>query len=177
MTARMPALAMGAAFARSDLIDRAWQFACAAHEGERSRGTTRIEHPAAVAALLMGQNCSDELVAAALLHDVIEDTTVSRQEIEDAFGSAIASLVTALSEDPAIDDYAERKSQLRRQVVCDGDDAALIFLADKLARMQVIGDPGSLPEHKLTHYRETLRTIARAYPRLPFIDELARRLS
>jgi guanosine-3',5'-bis(diphosphate) 3'-pyrophosphohydrolase len=83
--------------ARSELLGRAYRFAFAAHEGERSRGKTRIEHPTAVARLLVRQGADDQLVAAALLHDVLEDTTVTREELEREFGPDIAQLVAELS--------------------------------------------------------------------------------
>jgi (p)ppGpp synthase/HD superfamily hydrolase len=163
---------------RSELLDRAWRFAYAAHEGERSRGDTRIEHPAAVALLLLGEHAADDLVAAGLLHDVLEDTTVERDELERTFGVGIADLVAQLSEDPTIEDYRERKAHLRKQVARAGEDAALIFLADKLARVHALEVPiSSLPAHKLAHYRATLELLSHEYPGLPFSDELAQKLA
>ena len=120
---------------RSDLLDRAYHFALDAHEGERSRGETRIDHPTAVAKLLARQGADDQIVAVALLHDVLEDTTVTREELEREFGPEIAGLVADLSEDASIDAYADRKTRLREQVAAAGEEAATIFLADKLARL------------------------------------------
>ena len=163
---------------QSELLDRAWRFAYAAHEGERSRGDTRIEHPTAVALLLLREHAAEDVVAAALLHDVLEDTTVDRDELEGSFGAGIAHLVARLSEDASIEDYAERKAHLREQVARGGADAALIFLADKLARLNALGGPVSaLPALKLEHYRRTLELLSRAHPELPFIEELALRLA
>ena len=159
--------------ARSDLLERAWQFAYAAHEGERSRGDTRIEHPAAVARLLMREHASDDLVACAVLHDVLEDTTVTRTELENAFGPGIANLVASLSEDPAIESYVQRKRHLRLQVARAGEDAAMIFLADKLASLNALGAAvQKLPGPKLAHYRHTVALLSRCYPTLPFVVEL-----
>ena len=157
----------------SDLVKRAFSFAYAAHEGERSRGETRIEHPVAVARLIIGEHAGDDIVAAALLHDVLEDTTVGEDELADAFGPSIAWLVAQLSEDPAIESYAERKRELRLQVARAGEDASMIFLADKLARLNALGrDVSALPALRLEHYRETVELLARRYPNLPFIVEL-----
>ena len=163
---------------RSDLVDRAWLFARAAHEDNRSRGKTRIEHPVAVATLLMHEGADDDLLAAALLHDVLEDTTVGRAELETAFGKDIAELVAQLSEDPSVEDYPERKARLREQVDAAGEDAAVIFLADKLARLQALDASLSpLSIDTLEHYRKTLELLASHYPQLPFIGELSRRLA
>jgi (p)ppGpp synthase/HD superfamily hydrolase len=158
--------------ARSDLLDRAYHFALAAHEGERSRGETRIDHPTAVAKLLVRQGADDRMVAVALLHDVLEDTTVTRRELEGRFGPEIAGLVADLSEDASIDGYAERKAHLRQQVAGAGEEAATIFLADKLARLQTLETTGQRPSPKtLAHYRESLALLSAAYPALPFIAE------
>jgi (p)ppGpp synthase/HD superfamily hydrolase len=158
---------------RSELLGRAYRFACKAHEGERSRGTTRIEHPTAVARLLFRQGSRDRLVAAALLHDVLEDTTVTEAELEVEFGPEIAQLVAALSEDATIEDYEQRKAQLREQVAEAGEEAATIFLADKLASLQRAEATGHAPSPAtLGHYRATLALLSRTYPDLPFIADV-----
>jgi (p)ppGpp synthase/HD superfamily hydrolase len=159
--------------ARSELLGRAYRFALDAHEGERSQGTTRIDHPTAVARLLIRHGAGDRLVAAAFLHDVLEDTTVTREELEVEFGAEIAELVADLTEDPAIEAYADRKAHLREQVAEAGEEAATIFLADKLASLQRLEATGQqLPQATLAHYRETLVLLARTYPDLSFIADV-----
>ena len=159
--------------ARSDLLERAYRFALAAHEGERSRGETRIDHPIAVARLLVRRGADDQTVAAALLHDVLEDTTVTRAELEEEFGLGVAELVAELTEDESIDAYADRKAQLRRQVAAAGEQAATIVLADKLARLHALEATGQgLAPVTLDHYRETVALLLRTYPDLPFIAEV-----
>ena len=158
---------------RSDLLDRAYHFALDAHEGERSRGETRIDHPTAVAKLLAGQGAEDQMVAVALLHDVLEDTTITREDLEGEFGPEIAGLVADLSEDASIDAYADRKAHLREQVAAAGEEAATIFLADKLARLQTLEATGQRPSPEtLAHYRESLALLSTLYPDLPFIPEV-----
>jgi (p)ppGpp synthase/HD superfamily hydrolase len=159
--------------ANSALLTRAFRFASAAHSGSRSRGDTTIAHPVEVARLVRA-HASDELVAAALLHDVLEDTTVTRDELEEEFGADIARLVGELSEDETIEEYAERKARLRAQVVAAGRDAALIFLADKLATLTAEGAGGAEPIEpaRLAHYRETLESLSGSYPDLPFIADV-----
>jgi (p)ppGpp synthase/HD superfamily hydrolase len=159
--------------AQSVLLGRAYRFARDAHGGSRSRGKTTIDHPVAVARLVR-PNADDELVAVALLHDVLEDTTVTQRELEAEFGTGIAELVASLSEDEAVEDYTERKALLRAQVAAAGEGAALVFLADKLARMNALGEAAAdrIGPGTLEHYRETLAVLSRAYPDLPFIAEL-----
>jgi (p)ppGpp synthase/HD superfamily hydrolase len=158
---------------RSDLLERAYRFALDAHEGERSRGKTRIDHPIAVATLLQRQGADDHMVATALLHDVLEDTTVARGELEAEFGPAIAGLVAALSEDASIDEYTARKARLRNQVADAGEEAATIFLADKLARLQGLeATQQGLSPARLDHYRETVAQLSRTYPDLPFTADV-----
>jgi (p)ppGpp synthase/HD superfamily hydrolase len=162
----------------SALIERADRYAFAAHEGGRSVGATRIEHPRAVAALLADRGVNDEIVAAALLHDVLEDTSVTRDELQREFGVRVADLVAHLTEDASIEPYAERKAQLRQQVTSGGPDAAAVFLADKLARLQALNRSGDAIAHsKLEHYRATLELLARAYPQAPLIPEVSRALA
>jgi (p)ppGpp synthase/HD superfamily hydrolase len=159
--------------ARSDLRDRAYRFALAAHEGERSRSETRIDHPSAVARLLARRGADDEMVAVALLHDVLEDTAVTHAELAAEFGSAIADRVAELSEDASIGDYAERKARLRRQVADAGEAAATIFLADKLAGLNRMDASGQrLSPATLDHYRQTVALLSSAYPDLPFVAEV-----
>jgi (p)ppGpp synthase/HD superfamily hydrolase len=162
----------------SALVARADRYAFAAHEGGRSVGATRIDHPRAVGELLIERGLSDEIVAAALLHDVLEDTTVTEGELEREFGVRIATLVAALTEDASIEPYAERKAHLRQQVVDGGHDAAVIFLADKLARLRAAVRKGAAIEPaKLGHYRATLDILSRAYPQAPFIPEVDQALT
>lgn len=158
--------------ARSELLAHAYRFARDAHEGSKSRGHTRISHPASVAAIV-SVYAGEEVVAAALLHDVLEDTSVTRGEIEAEFGASIAALVAALTEDPSIDDYATRKRHLRRQVANAGPDAALIFLADKLANVEALAASGSpIEPAKLEHYHATLMLLSTAYPELEVAAQL-----
>ena len=72
------------------------------------------------------------MVAAALLHDTIEDTTLSLSEIEARFGPHLAELVAEMTEDPRIEPYPARKAEARSRAVRDRR-AAAIYAADKLA--------------------------------------------
>lgn len=113
----------------------AWRFADAAHAGQTRSANLApyIHHPERVALLVGSEGGDNVMVAAALLHDVLEDSPTGPEQLQDAFGAAVADLVEALSDDRAIDDYAERKSALREQVRAAGPRAAVIYACDKLA--------------------------------------------
>ena len=80
------------------LIYRAYQVAAAAHEGTlRQAGEPYIEHPLAVATILAELALDAQGIAAALLHDVVEDTSITREDVERDFGVAIAELVDGVT--------------------------------------------------------------------------------
>lgn len=157
----------------SSLVARAYEYARAAHEGPASRGETRISHPVAVARILAAQGCGEEVVAAALLHDVVEDTVHGRDDIFDSFPARVGELVEVMTEDDSIDDYAERKAEHRRRVLDAGRTPASIYLADKLARVRrYAADDEQVAPERLEHYRHTLEMYRAADPSLPFLEEL-----
>jgi guanosine-3',5'-bis(diphosphate) 3'-pyrophosphohydrolase len=162
---------------RSDLVAAAYRFAINAHTGPRRRGNTDPFHPVQVAELLAAAGYRDEVVAAALLHDVLEDTDTSPDELREQFGDAVTDLVLAVTEDPAIESYEDRKADLREKT-CGSKDSAAIFAADKLAKVRgAAGDPGRLSEPQLDHYRRTYAAYRVAYPDLPFLEQLDQGLS
>jgi (p)ppGpp synthase/HD superfamily hydrolase len=115
----------------------------------------------------------EELWAAALLHDLVEDTNVELTDIADEFGSRVAGLVGAMTEDGSIDDYRERKEEARCRARDSGRDAALLFVADKLSNVRRMRRGQKEPEQrKLDHYAATLQTMQDAYPDLPLLPEL-----
>ncbi len=128
--------------------EAAWRFASAAHAGQlRSANLTpAIHHPERVAELVAANGGDPEMVAAALLHDVIEDSAAEAEQIERAFGPGVAGLVATLSDDRSVTDYEARKDALREQVREGGERATLIYAADKLANCvdlrQAYGDVG-----------------------------------
>ncbi len=157
---------------RSPLAIDAYQFALAAHEGSRSVSDTGIDHPLAVARLLNQAGCPDHVIAAALLHDVIEDSTFDKRDITRRFSPQLGDLVDELSENPDILQFAERKADLRHQVRNAGRTAATIFVADKLANARKLSDhDGPVPADKLEHYQQTLTELTATFQDLPFADE------
>src|ERR1700742_2843028 len=130
-----------AAAARSELIARALARAEDAHAGQTrngSGGLPYIEHPRMVAATLAARGYPDPTVAAALLHDVVEDSDTTVDELRAEFGDEIADLVAALSDDESIESYRERKDEHRRRVADVDGDALAIYAADKLTNMTTL---------------------------------------
>jgi hypothetical protein len=94
-----------------------------------------IEHPLAVAELLAEHGMDDQLIAAGLLHDTLEYTPLALGALRERFGMKVALIVCALTEDFEIDDYEERKRELRRRVAATGIEAQRVFAADKIANV------------------------------------------
>ena len=122
----------------SDLLERAYAFAGGAHASQLRKGddSPYIGHPVTVARLLEEAGQPEEVLAAALLHDVVEDTGTSQAEIEEVFGEEVCRLVDALSEDPSICEYEMRKRALRDRVEEAGPAAVAIYAADKLSNLR-----------------------------------------
>lgn len=120
-----------------------------------------VEHPLAVAGSLLDAGRPALVIVAGLLHDVLEDTDVTREELSARVGGEVAGLVAALTQDAAIPRYRERKAALRDQVVAAGPDAADISLADKLAKLRPQEEPPRC--RKMQHYRATLDLVESRY--------------
>ena len=87
-------------------------FASERHAGQRrdADGAEFIVHPIEVAALLERSGYPDVVVAAAVLHDVLEDTDAERADLESRFGAEVAEIVAIVSDDPAIEDEEHREA-------------------------------------------------------------------
>ena len=155
-----------------DLVGRAGEFARQAYGPGRD-----LAHPIEVAGLVESTGASDELVAAALLHDVLEDTTTEASWVAAEFGPQITALVCTLTEDESIRNYRRRKADLRARVAAAGEDAALIFVADKVsnARRMRRGEK-AVKERKVAHYEATLEEMRARWPSLPLLGQLERDL-
>lgn len=132
---------------RSALVKGALETARRAHSGQLRRGSDGrpyIDHPLAVAELLLDHGFGDEVLAAALLHDVVEKSEIEIGEIREGFGEHVAVLVEALTEDETIADYVERKEEHRERVGRAGDDALAIFAADKRTNVAMLREAYAL---------------------------------
>ena len=138
---------------RAAMIARALEFATDAHEGQKRRsGEDYVEHPISVAEYLADLNLDAPTIAAALLHDVIEDCGVSADDLRSAFGEDVAKLadgVTKLTRMDTITGDAEplvaksdsEAESLRKMLVAMATDIRVVFikLADRLHNMQTLG--------------------------------------
>jgi guanosine-3',5'-bis(diphosphate) 3'-pyrophosphohydrolase len=129
---------------RSELVREALSLAREAHAGQvRQTGSGElpfIEHSLAVAEHLAREGFGDEVVAAGLLHDVVEHADVELPDLGERFGDEVADLVAVLSEDAAIETYEERKAEQRDRVATAGTEAHAVFAADKTANVEVLRD-------------------------------------
>lgn len=188
----MPSPEIEAAAAESELIRKALELAERAHAGQTrsgSGGMAYIHHPIAVAELLAEHGYGEETVAAALLHDVVEDSEIGVEEIAARFGPRVAKLVEVLSDDESVDPYERRKDEHRQRVEEAGGDALAIYAADKLSNVRVLrrayasegeaaGEEFKAPlDVKEDIWRGDLEMLRRRAPELPFVDELERELA
>ena len=165
---------------RSPLTRGALDFAARSHEGQRREADDApfVTHPVEVARLLHEAGYSDEVVAAGVLHDVLEDTEVERRELERRFGPEVARLVAAVSDDPSIADHAERKAALRAQVADAGEAAAVVFAADKVSKARELrmrmshGRFQRKDEVKIEHYQASLALLAELIPAHDLVGKL-----
>lgn len=127
------------------IVDKAVMFAVMKHSGTARKGTKvpYIVHPMEAAAIVAGITDDQRLIAAAALHDTLEDTYTSREELEDQFGPYITELVAEESEDKQKDLPAAATWKERKQITIDrlgraGYEVRLVALADKLANIRAI---------------------------------------
>ncbi|MBX2850022.1 MAG: bifunctional GTP diphosphokinase/guanosine-3',5'-bis pyrophosphate 3'-pyrophosphohydrolase [Acidiferrobacterales bacterium] len=146
------------------IVQRAYVVARDAHEGQmRSSGDPYITHPVAVTSLLANMKLDHETLAAALMHDVIEDTPVSKQDLADEFGDTIADLVEGVSKLDKIKFKDKKEFQaenFRKMVMAMTQDirVILIKLADRTHNMRTLG--ALRPDKKRRIAKETLEIYA-----------------
>jgi len=124
-------------------IKRAIQFAARKHHGQMRKETEPlpyITHPFSVALLVAEDGADDDIVIAALLHDTLEDTDTTREEIAREFNERIAVLVESVSEPKEIDgrklSWREKKEHYLAILEKASDDAVLIAIADKVDNIE-----------------------------------------
>lgn len=127
------------------LLNKAIVFATEAHEGQFRKGThiPYILHPIEAAAIVGTMTTDDEIIAGAVLHDVVEDTDTTVDEIKELFGERVAALVASESEDKREDKPAESTWKIRKQETLDHlknapIDVKMITLGDKLSNIRAI---------------------------------------
>ena len=165
------------------LTRRALEFASELHE-QRRRDADRapfILHPLEVGQLLYGRGYPDHVVAAGVLHEVIEEGAAQPDELAELFGERVASLVSVVTE-PEQGDWQERKRRLRDAVAASSEEAAIVFAADKVAKVREArvllatgraddeGRPSSAD--RIAHYWASLEVLEEALGQHPFVRQL-----
>ncbi len=145
-------------------LSRVYEVADQAHEGQhRASGESYIAHPLAVADILADLEMDRATIAAALLHDVVEDTVITNEQVAEQFGAEIAALVDGVTKLTRIPYQSKEDAQvenLRKMFLAMAKDIRVIIikLADRLHNMRTLA---SLPEAKQQSVaRETLEIYA-----------------
>jgi (p)ppGpp synthase/HD superfamily hydrolase len=157
---------------RLPLTQEALEFARDRHAGQRrlADDASFVLHPLEVASLLDRSNYPDFVVAAAVLHDVLEDTDAERSELDERFGKSVGDLVAAVSDDPSIEDEEERKDELRERIRQAGGYAAAVYAADKVSKVREVrtllarGTPRDEVQPKIDRHRRALDTLEETIP-------------
>ncbi len=125
-------------------LSKAINFAISAHEGAMRKGRKipYIIHPLEVLCIAVTMTSDTDVLCASVLHDVLEDTDATAQDIKENFGQKILDLVAAESEykakdKPACETWKQRKTEaLRKLMLSDDKNIKIIALADKLSNMR-----------------------------------------
>ncbi|MGB8427114.1 MAG: bifunctional (p)ppGpp synthetase/guanosine-3',5'-bis(diphosphate) 3'-pyrophosphohydrolase [Desulfobacterales bacterium] len=153
------------------LIERAYIYSARVHEGQvRLSGEPYLSHPLEVAGILADMNLDEVSVTSGLLHDVLEDTAATTEEIEDIFGPGvlhIVSGVTKLSKLRLSSSEARQAESIRKMLLAMADDirVILIKLADRLHNMRTLQFHRS-EKKKVSIARETMDIYAPISARL-----------
>lgn len=129
----------------TELLDRAIVFAVRAHAGteRRGKGFPYIVHPLEAMEIVATMTPDQELLAAAALHDTVEDTDVTIAQIQTEFGDRVAELVAMESDEPhqsrdSIENWHARKQTAIDRLARASRDAKIVALGDKLSNMRAI---------------------------------------
>ena len=121
------------------MLDEVFEFAIKAHKGAYRKGTKTpyILHPIETAAIAARITNDTDVIAGAVLHDTIEDTNVTYNELKNIFGELIADIVKSVSEDKS-KSWEERKSHTLNTLENESIEVKIVVLSDKLSNMRSI---------------------------------------
>ena len=146
------------------LIRRAYEVAAEAHQGQvRQSGEPYISHPVAVAAILADLGLDEVTLAAALLHDAVEDTAVTLEQVLADFGTEVAAMVDGVTKLDRVrfeNKEAQQAASMRKMLVAMAKDirVLLIKLADRLHNMRTLAALSQDKQHRIA--QETLDVYA-----------------
>jgi GTP diphosphokinase / guanosine-3',5'-bis(diphosphate) 3'-diphosphatase len=147
-----------------DLLTRAFLFAARAHEGQfRRSGQDFVHHPYGVALILAGLRMDEQTIAAALLHDVVEDTPVELDDVRAEFGDEVAQLVDGVTKLTRVQFQSREQAEAdnyRKMIVAMAADVRVILikLADRLHNLREIEYLGK--QKQIQKAKETLEVYA-----------------
>ena len=148
----------------TEFVTRAFSFAAAAHEGQQRRsGSDFIEHPVGAARICAQLRLDEQTLAAALLHDVVEDTETTIEDVRSEFGDEVARLVEGVTKLTRIQFQSREQAEAenyRKMVVAMSEDVRVILikLADRLHNMRTIEYLGK--QKQIQKAKETLEVYA-----------------
>ena len=146
------------------VVRKAYERAAEAHHGQRRlSGEDYVNHPLEVAAILADLELDAETIAAALLHDTVEDTNLTADEVKREFGPEVARLVEGVTKLGRISlrtDQQQQAENIRKMMVAMAEDlrVVLIKLADRLHNMRTLEPLAEAKRRKIS--RETLDIYA-----------------
>jgi (p)ppGpp synthase/HD superfamily hydrolase len=162
------------------LTQAAIEFAGERHAGQRRRADEApfVLHPIEAGAILERAGYPDHVIAAAVLHDVLEDTESERSELEERFGPDVAELVATVSDDPAISDAEAQKDDVRERVRRAGGYAQAVYTADKISKVRELrlmmarGIGADAVAVKEKRYRKALAMLEQEIPGSQLVEAL-----
>lgn len=177
------------------IVEYALYTALKAHEGQTRKDSAKtpyIVHPVSVALIVSRYTNNDDVLAASLLHDLLEDTTYSAKQMKSDFGSRVLRLVSEVSEpsDRQLG-WAMRKDRYLDTLATASHEALLIACADKIANLRAMRSaymvdgellwqkfaPQSTKEQRLEFYRRVYRRVKSVWPHCPLLTHLSREIS
>ena len=148
----------------SALIKRAYDYASSHHQGQkRLSGEDYIVHPLEVAYILSGLELDDATICSAILHDIVEDTKTTKEELAKEFGQDVAEMVEGVTKLSKIKSFSIEEQQVenyRKMFLAMGKDirVILIKLADRLHNMRTLGHLKR--DRQIANAKETLELYA-----------------
>lgn len=153
-----------------EIIRRSYEYGASAHEGQtRASGEAYIQHPLEVSLILAQMHMDHETLIAAILHDVLEDTSISKEDLSNAFGSEVTEIVDGVSKLTHLEFESQEEKQaenFRKMMMAMSNDIRVILvkLADRTHNMRTLG--ALKPEKRRRIARETLEIYAPIAQRL-----------